>query len=150
MILGYSFAWIPMVFIAILNGFFREPVLAKTLSELRAHQLSCLTGILLFFEYTWLISLSNPPGKSWPWALSGLILTVLFEFSFWHWVAPGTGTGKEREQLSEAKLGWKPWNGISERELLSSWETGSYPTSRRQFQGFVSWDDFWPSYNPEI
>jgi hypothetical protein len=104
MILGYSFAWIPMVFIAILNGFFREAVLAKTLSELRAHQLSCLTGILLFFGYTWLISLSNPPGKPWPWALSGLSLLSCSSSASgigWHW----DGTGK-REQLSEAKLGW--------------------------------------------
>jgi hypothetical protein len=45
-ILKYSLAWIPMVFIAILNGIFRESVLAKTLSELRAHQRSCLRKFL--------------------------------------------------------------------------------------------------------
>ena len=56
-ILKYSLAWIPMVFIAILNGIFREAALSKRLSELRAHQLSYLTGLLLFFGYTWLLSL---------------------------------------------------------------------------------------------
>ena len=39
-----------MVFIAILNGMLREFMLSKWLSELGAHQLSCLTGVLLFFD----------------------------------------------------------------------------------------------------
>ena len=90
MILKYSLAWIPMVFIAILNGAFREIVLAKMLSELRAHQLSCLTGIFLFGAYTWLISLKWPlesGGQAVAAGLIWLILTVAFEFTFGHYVA---------------------------------------------------------------
>jgi hypothetical protein len=89
-ILKYSLAWIPMVFIAILNGIFRESVLAKALSELRAHQLSCVTGILLFFGYTWLLSLKWPLESTGQAVLIGIIwllLTVAFEFSFGHYVA---------------------------------------------------------------
>jgi hypothetical protein len=89
-ILKYSFAWIPMVFIAILNGIFRESVLVKNLSELRAHQLSCLTGILLFFGYTWLVSLKWPLESTRQALIIGvvwLLLTVAFEFSFGHYVA---------------------------------------------------------------
>jgi hypothetical protein len=89
-ILWYSFAWIPMVFIAILNSIFRESVLAKTLSELRAHQLSCLTGVLLFWGYTWLISLKWPLESTRQALVVGvvwLLLTVAFEFSFGHYVA---------------------------------------------------------------
>ena len=88
-ILKYSLAWIPMVFIAILNGTLRELVLAKTLSELRAHQLSCLTGVLLFWGYTWLISFKWPlqSGKqAMSVGLVWLILTVAFEFIFGHFV----------------------------------------------------------------
>jgi hypothetical protein len=88
-ILKYSLAWIPMVFIAILNGIFRESVLAKELSELRAHQLSCLTGILLFFGYTWLLSHQWPldsTGQALAIGLVWLLLTVAFEFSFGHYV----------------------------------------------------------------
>jgi hypothetical protein len=96
-ILKYLLAWIPMVFIAILNGAVREFVFSKMLSELRAHQLSCLTGVLLFAASTWIISLKWPL-RSAKQALSvGLVwlaLTVAFEFIFGHYVA-----GKSREQL---------------------------------------------------
>jgi hypothetical protein len=88
-ILKYSVAWIPMVFIAILNGIFRESVFAKAVPELRAHQLSCLTGVLLFFGYTWVISLIWPL-QSAKQAMSvgflWLILTIAFEFTFGHYV----------------------------------------------------------------
>jgi hypothetical protein len=89
-ILKYSLAWIPMVFIAILNGIFREAALSKRLSELRAHQLSCLTGLLLFFGYTWLLSLQWPlysTGQALTIGLVWLLLTVAFEFSFGHYMA---------------------------------------------------------------
>ena len=89
-ILTYSLAWIPMVFLAILNGIFRESVLAKRLSESRAHQLSCLTGLLLFFGYTWLLSLRWPLESTSQALTVGfiwLVLTVAFEFSFGHYVA---------------------------------------------------------------
>jgi hypothetical protein len=88
-ILRYSLAWIPMVFIAILNGIFRESVLSKRLSELRAHQLSCLTGVLLFFGYTWLLSIPWPLGttnQAMTVGIVWLLLTIAFEFSFGHYV----------------------------------------------------------------
>jgi hypothetical protein len=89
-ILKYALAWVTMVFIAILNGGFRDSVLAKRLSELRAHQLLCLTGILLFFVYTWLVSLRWPLQTARQALFVGfvwLILTVAFEFIFRHYVA---------------------------------------------------------------
>ena len=88
--LRYILAWIPMVFLAILNGMMREVIFAKKLSELRAHQLSCLTGILIFAVYTWIIN-SLWPMQSTEQALTigvmWLFLTILFEFSFGHYVA---------------------------------------------------------------
>ena len=89
-ILKYSLAWVPMVVIAILNGAFRELVFAKTLSELRAHQLSCLTGILLFGAYTRLIGLKWPLQSKNQTVAVGLvwrILTDAFEFTFGRYVA---------------------------------------------------------------
>jgi hypothetical protein len=89
MILKYSLAWLPMVFIAIVNGIFRESVFAKTLPELRAHQLSCLTGVLLFFAYTWLISFKWPLQSAKQAMAVGVVwlcLTVAFEFSFGHYL----------------------------------------------------------------
>jgi hypothetical protein len=79
-----------MVFIAVLNGILREFVLARTFSDLRAHQLSCLTGVLLFWGYTWLIGLKWPLHSAKQAMTAGvvwLILTVAFEFSFGRYVA---------------------------------------------------------------
>ncbi len=89
-ILKYSLLWIPMIFIAILNGALREFVLAKKFSELRPHQLSCLTGVLLFGAYTWLISLKWPLQSTKQAMAAGLVwlmLTVAFEFVFGRYVA---------------------------------------------------------------
>ena len=44
----YVLAWIPMVFIAIANGAIREGWYGKHVSELQAHQVSTVTGVLLF------------------------------------------------------------------------------------------------------
>jgi hypothetical protein len=57
-------AWMPMVLIAIASGLFREQVLARHLSELRAHQASCATGMLLFGLYGWLTVSIWRPGSS--------------------------------------------------------------------------------------
>ena len=90
MILRYSLAWLPMLGIAILNGAFRELILARRLSELRAHQLSCFSAALLFWGYTWLL------GQVWPLnsrtqavtiGIVWLLLTIAFEFIFGHYVA---------------------------------------------------------------
>lgn len=88
--LRYILAWIPMVFIGIINGIAREVTYGKYLSELRAHQVSTLTGILLFSIYIWGLSYFFR-FESLQQALTiGLIwlgLTVIFEFSFGHYVA---------------------------------------------------------------
>ncbi len=78
-----------MVFIAIANGAFRQSVFAGALPELQAHQLSCLTGILLFSAYAWAISLRWPLQSIRQALRVGLIwlaLTVAFEFIFGHYV----------------------------------------------------------------
>ncbi len=89
MLLRYSLAWILMVFIAIGNGALRETLFARVLSELRAHQLSCATGILLFALYTWFLSLIWPlasRGQALEIGFVWLCLTVAFEFVFGRYV----------------------------------------------------------------
>jgi hypothetical protein len=89
MIGRYVLAWLPMVLIAILNGALREAWYGKSLGELCAHQLSTLTGAVLFALYIWALS------RLWPlesgrWALAvgvmWLAMTVCFEFLFGHYV----------------------------------------------------------------
>ena len=90
MILRYTIAWTPMVFIAIANGAIRQLGYWKFLSELFAHQVSCLTGILLFLAYTWFASLYWPLESSrqaFTIGLIWLILTIAFEFLFMHYGA---------------------------------------------------------------
>lgn len=83
-------AWLPMVVIAVANGVVREVVLSPYVSELGAHQLSSLTLVLLFALYVWgvrrflrLASREQALGVGAMW----LVLTVLFEFGFGHWIA---------------------------------------------------------------
>ena len=90
MLLRYTIAWIPMVFIAMVNGTIRQFGYGKLLNELPAHQLSCLTGIALFFIYTWCLSLYWPLESSRQAFTIGLIwltLTIAFEFLFMHYGA---------------------------------------------------------------
>lgn len=88
--LKYIITWIPMVFIAILNGTIRQVWYAKHMSELRAHQVSTLTGILLFAIYIGLITGILVPASAMQALTIGLIwlgLTVAFEFLFGHFIA---------------------------------------------------------------
>jgi hypothetical protein len=86
----YVLAWIPMVLIAILNGAIREGWYGKHVSELQAHQISTVTGVLLFGVYIWvLIHLWRPAsaGQAISIGLLWLGMTVAFEFLFGHYVA---------------------------------------------------------------
>ena len=90
MVLRYILAWIPMIFIGIINGIVREVTYGKYLNELRAHQISTITGVLLFSFYIWTLtrlwSIESPEQA----LLIGFIwlgLTVVFEFAFGHYVA---------------------------------------------------------------
>jgi hypothetical protein len=90
MVLKYTLAWIPMVFIGILNGAIRQFGYGRFLSELFAHQVSSVTGIILFGSYVWILSIRWPLESSYQALVIGLIwlgLTVFFEFSFGHYVA---------------------------------------------------------------
>ncbi len=86
----YALAWIPMVFLAILNGLLREATYGKHLTELRAHQLSTVTGIVLMAFYIWIVTGYLGLGSSAEAIQVGLLwlgLTLAFEFLFGHYVA---------------------------------------------------------------
>jgi len=76
--------WMPMIAIAFMNASIRQLVFIKHMSELRAHQLSTFTLILLCSIYIWFvfpyldvqnIKQSFVIGSVW------VVLTVVFEFS---------------------------------------------------------------------
>jgi hypothetical protein len=89
MIFRYAIAWIPLVLIAILNGTIREYTYGAHISELHAHQISTLTGIVLSGFYIWALSLMWPLASDYEAVIIGLIwlgLTLAFEFFFGHYV----------------------------------------------------------------
>ncbi|REJ85759.1 MAG: hypothetical protein DWQ36_08250 [Acidobacteria bacterium] len=82
-----------MVPLMILNGVLRERVYAPRLQELRAHQLSTLTGVLIVGVFTWLVFpwlRVDDPGSAAQLGLCWLALTVAFEFLFGRFVAGHT------------------------------------------------------------
>lgn len=89
MLLKYTIAWIPMVFIAIANGALRQYSYGNWMRELPAHQLSSLTAVILFFVYAWILNVKWPLESSRQSLAVGVIwlcLTVAFEFLFGHYV----------------------------------------------------------------
>jgi hypothetical protein len=85
----YVIAWVPMVPIAIANGWIRETWYARHLGELRAHQVSTFTAVVLFGVYIWALTRIWPPKSSRQALFIGLVwlvLTLAFEFVFGHYV----------------------------------------------------------------
>ncbi len=90
MIVRYFLAWLPMVLIAIMNGALREGWYGKYIGQLRAHQISTLTGVVFFGAYIWTISRLWPLESGNQALVVGLIwlaMTVCFEFLFGHYAA---------------------------------------------------------------
>lgn len=84
----YLLAWLAMIPLAIANGALRELGYAKRMGELRAHQCSTLTAIVVFGVYIALVVRTWPPASAAQALAVGLLwlaLTVAFEFGFGHW-----------------------------------------------------------------
>jgi hypothetical protein len=82
MVIRYIIAWFPMVFLAVFNGALRDYTYGKTMSELRAHQLSSVTLIVIFGAYVWILSSRWPLDSIHQAVAVGLIwlvFTMLFE-----------------------------------------------------------------------
>ncbi len=89
MILKYTIAWLGLVVVAIINGAIREKGYKKYMSELRAHQVSTVTGIILFGIFIYILSLIwkiQSAGQAITIGLLWLALTIAFEFVFGHFV----------------------------------------------------------------
>ena len=89
MIVKYAVAWLLMPIIGIINGTIRQYAYSNALGELRAHQVSTVTGIFLFGLYIWALTLLWKIRSSAEAITIGLIwltLTIAFEFLFGHYV----------------------------------------------------------------
>lgn len=86
----FIIAWFGIMILAIANGAMRNLIYTNVVGELRAHQISTLTLIILMFLFTyfirgWLNIHTNQ--AAWECGLLWFGMTVLFEFGFGHWVA---------------------------------------------------------------
>lgn len=82
-------AWLVLLGVAMLNGTLRDFTYGKHMSELSAHQLSTLIGILMFALVIHRYVRRWPPAsgyEAWYVGLFWLSLTVAFEFLFFHYV----------------------------------------------------------------
>ena len=92
-VIVYGVFWLALVPVAIANGILRERTYGRRMSELRAHQLSTLAGMLLTGLAVWLLALFVPlsdPADRLRIGLLWVVLTVAFGFGFGHWVAGHT------------------------------------------------------------
>ena len=90
MISRYLFFWLILAVVAIANGVLRQATYGRYLSELAAHQLSTLTGILLTGGAVWALNRFWPirsAREAWIIGVCWLLMTVVFEFGFGHYVA---------------------------------------------------------------
>jgi hypothetical protein len=85
----YLVAWMPGIPIAIANGLIRTSLYMQFLTELHSHQLSAASFIALFGIYVWFVlrwlKLSSAQ-EAFRLGLTWLVLTVIFEFLFGHFV----------------------------------------------------------------
>lgn len=93
MIAKFLIVWLILGFVAVINGIIRNKVYENLLGELRAHQLSTLTGIILFgvviwgFTRLWKITSAQ---QAWTIGFVWLGMTIAFEFVFGHYVVGHT------------------------------------------------------------
>jgi len=88
--LRYSFAWFVMLIASVANGAVRDFTYGKYMTELHAHQLSTLSGMVLLGTVIFALVRRWPPASARQALFIGLfwmLLTVAFEFTFFHFVA---------------------------------------------------------------
>lgn len=87
---GYLAFWFVLMLLAIANGTLRQYTYGKFVSELHAHQLSTLTGMLLFGCAVWLFATAwrspDAPRQAVAIGIVWLFLTLAFECLFGRFV----------------------------------------------------------------
>jgi hypothetical protein len=97
MVFRHLAAWLLLLVAAIINGVIRQSLFIGRMSELHAHQLSTLSGIILFGVIIWGLHRMWPlasAAQAWIVGVVWLALTLAFEFLFFHYVG-----GKSWEAL---------------------------------------------------
>ena len=86
----YMLVWLLLAIVAIANGIVRQSTYGKFVPELAAHQISTVTAILASGLVVWFVNRIWPIESASQALLIGacwLVMTVVFEFGFGHYVA---------------------------------------------------------------
>lgn len=87
--LRYTLAWCALLVAAMVNGAVRDGLYREPLGDLAAHQVSTLTGIILFALIIWRMTRMWPiasAAQAWTVGFVWLAMTLCFEFGFFHFV----------------------------------------------------------------
>jgi len=90
MITKYLLVWFLLAIVAIANGIVRQSTYGKSVSDLAAHQISTITAILASGAVVWFVNRFWPieaASQARAIGFSWLVLTIVFEFGFGHYVA---------------------------------------------------------------
>ena len=85
----YLLLWLVLAVIAIANGTLREFTYGSLVSELTAHRLSTLSGMLFTGLFVWFVQRRWPIAslaQAWLIGCCWLLFTIAFEFGFGHYV----------------------------------------------------------------
>jgi hypothetical protein len=86
----YLIFWLILAAAGVANGVLREATYGRQVSNLAAHQLSTVTGIFLTGGVVWALNRFWPirsANEAWIIGVCWLLMTVIFEFGFGHYVA---------------------------------------------------------------
>ena len=119
----YVLAWVPMVFIALANGALREGWYGKHLGALQAHQVSTVSGVVLFGVYIWAVVRLWRPASGGQAVIIGLVwlaLMAAFELLLGHDVARGPWSSSyTTPTFSRDVYGWSSSCGSPSHPLSS-------------------------------
>lgn len=90
MLTRYLLVWLLLAIVAIANGTVRQATYGKLFSELAAHQVSTATAIIASGIVVWFVHRSWPlesTAQAWIVGCCWLVMTIVFEFGFGHFVA---------------------------------------------------------------
>ncbi len=82
--------WLILMVIGVLNGIIRVETYGKLMTDLAAHQLSTVTGVLLSGLAVWVLWKYRPletARQAWVVGIAWFSLTIAFEFGFGHYIA---------------------------------------------------------------
>ena len=96
----YVLGWFVLLVVAVINGALCDALYKSATGDHAAHQISTLTGILLFGIVIWAMTRRwqiVSSAQAWKIGIMWVVMTVCFEFGFFHFVG-----GKPWSELLDA------------------------------------------------